>query len=117
MLLAIDTSTVQTGLACYDEQGVLGDADGVWTDTVYLRKFGETGAGAAIGEQLQIIVADCRPDDLLQARTFFLHVSDEAVVVGQPQPPIHFLVVDRGDRETYVVTPTVYASVAPVLLV
>ncbi|MBL8533517.1 MAG: putative Ig domain-containing protein, partial [Betaproteobacteria bacterium] len=27
----------------------LGDADGVWTDTVYLRKFGETGAGAAIG--------------------------------------------------------------------
>lgn len=28
MLLAIDTSTVQTGLACYDEQGVLGEC--VW---------------------------------------------------------------------------------------
>ena len=28
MLLAIDTSTNQTGLACYDEQGLLGEC--VW---------------------------------------------------------------------------------------
>ena len=69
-----------------------------------------------------LLFAKTKPAELGLAAQLRAHTMERLYVCvahGQvrTQRIESYLVVDRGDRETYVVTPTVYASVAPVLLV